>query len=183
MEKRKNQSKALKVTVILAMLAAISIISGKYLAIRGGDVLRFSLENMPIIFAGMAFGPIAGLSVGAVADLVGCIMVGYTINPVVTLGAAAIGLVSGVTYPLLKKTRMHPTLITAVTVFFAHLIGSLLIKTPGLAAYYDMPFGILLLWRTLNYAVVGVIDGAVVHILLKNKGIRMQIKEIGGKVE
>lgn len=181
----KNQSNLnrLKLIAVLAMLAALSIITGKYLAIRGGDVLRFSLENMPIIFAGMAFGPIAGLSVGVVADLVGCIMVGYTINPVVTLGAAAIGLVSGAAYSLLKKTRMHPTLITAVTVFFAHLIGSLLIKTPGLAAYFDMPFGILLLWRILNYAVVGVIDGAVVHILLRNKGIRMQIKEIGGKVD
>ena len=87
----------LKLTVILALLCAISIVAGKYLAIRGGDVMRFSLENMPVIFAGMAFGPVAGMLVGVVSDLIGCVLVGYTINPLVTVGAGAIGLVSGLT--------------------------------------------------------------------------------------
>ena len=86
----------LKITAALAMLAAVSIICGKYLAIRGGDILRFSFEDLPIIFAGISFGPIAGMLVGVVADLVGCVMVGYTVNPIVTLGAAAIGAFSGI---------------------------------------------------------------------------------------
>lgn len=180
MEKSKNN---LKITVILAMLVAISIICGKYLAISGGDIMRFSLENMPIIFAGMAFGPLAGGAVGLVADLVGCIMVGYTINPVVAIGAATIGVISGLIPSLLKRLTLHSRLITATTVFTAHLIGSVLIKTVGLAAYYDTPFPILLLWRILNYLIVGVVDGSIVHILLNNKGIRMQINKLGGDKE
>ena len=102
----KKLQKNLKLTVILALLCALSIVMGKYLAIRGGDVMRFSLENMPIIFAGIAFGPIAGAVVGAVADLVGCVMVGYTINPLVTIGAAAIGAVSGSLHLFLKKKSL-----------------------------------------------------------------------------
>jgi len=174
----KKELKSLKLTATLAMLVAISIILGKYLAIRGGDVMRFSLENMPIIFAGLAFGPVAGGLVGAVADLVGCVMVGYTINPTVTLGATIIGITSGILPILLKNTKLDLRIVTVISVAAAHLLGSVIIKTIGLAAYYEMPFGILMLWRLLNYAIVGALDGITVHILLNNKGIRMHLSRI-----
>ena len=176
-----KQAKNLRLTLILAMLTAISIVCGKYLAIRGGDVMRVSLENMPIIFAGMVFGPAAGALVGVVADLVGCIMVGYTINPVVTLGAGAIGLIAGGMPMLLKRARIEGTLETVITVAVAHLVGSVLIKTLGLSAYYDMPFIILMLWRVLNYAIVGALDGVLVHVIKRNKGISLQINRLKGE--
>ena len=175
-----KSSQKLKLTIILAMLSAISIICGKYLAIRGGDVMRFSLESMPIIFAGIAFGPVAGALVGLVADLVGCIMVAYTINPLVALGAASIGAVSGIVSRLVYKKVFDRRIATAVSVAAAHLVGSVIIKTIGLASYYDMPFFTLLLWRVLNYIIVGAIDGVVVHILLHNKGVRNQLRGLGG---
>lgn len=171
---------SLKITVALAMLSSISIICGKYLAIPGGEVMRFSLENMPIILSGMAFGPIEGIAVGAVADLVGCIMVGYTINPLVTLGAAAIGAISGLLPMLMRKVSIKPLISTSLTVAAAHLVGSVIIKTVGLAAYYSMPFGILLLWRLLNYLIVGTLDGLIVHLLLSSKGIKSQISKLRG---
>ena len=176
----KRMSKSLRVTVILSMLAAISIICGKYLAINGGEVMRFSLENMPIIFAGMAFGPAAGAIVGVVADLVGCLMVAYTVNPLITLGAAAIGAISGVIPSLLIPVLKDKRLITVITVAASHIIGSVLIKTVGLAAYYDMPLIVLMLWRMLNYVIVGIIDGIVVHILINHKGIKSHISDMNG---
>ena len=174
----KKVQNSLKITVVLAFLTALSIILGKYLAIRGGDVMRFSLENMPIIFAGMVFGPWAGVLVGAVADLIGCLMVGYTINPVVTLGAAMIGAISGCYHFLTRKTKLSPLVSTVIVVGASHIVGSLIIKTIGLAAYYSMPFGILLLWRLLNYAIVGALDGMVVYVLLNNKGVKMQLSHL-----
>lgn len=174
-------SKNLKITVILAMLSAISIILGKYLAIRGGDVMRFSLENMPIIFAGIAFGPVAGVLVGLVSDLIGCLMVGYEINPLVALGASIIGLVSGIMPIFLKKAKLDRRIVILITVSAAHIVGSVIIKTIGLASYYDMPFIVLLGWRVLNYIIVGGLDGAVVYALLKNKEIDSHIKSLGGE--
>lgn len=176
-----KSSKNLRLIIALSMLTAISIICGKYLAIRGGDVMRFSLENMPIILAGMVFGPVAGGLVGAVADLIGCIMVGYTINPIVTLGATAIGLISGGMPMLLKKTKINDLWITVITVATAHIIGSVLIKTLGLSAYYDMPFIILMLWRMLNYAIVGALDGVLVQVIKNNKGVKIQIDRLRGE--
>lgn len=173
-----KRQKSLRITIILALMVAISILMGKYLAIRGGDVMRFSLENTPIILSGIAFGPGAGALVGLVADLVGCIMVGYTINPLVALGAVAIGLISGFVPRILAKININGKIQLAITVAVAHLVGSVVIKTLGLAAYYDMPLVILMLWRVLNYLIVGALDGIVVHILLSRKEIDKQIKEL-----
>lgn len=177
----KNQLKNLKFVAALAMLAAISIVCGKYLGINVGEFMRFSLESMPIIFAGIAFGPVAGAAVGIIADLVGCVMVGWMPIPWVTVGAAVIGVVSGGINILLKKSTLPSWLKTAIVVFSAHLMGSVLIKTIGLADFYHMPYIVLMLWRMLNYLIVGIIDGTIIYILMKNKGIRIQIKEFGGK--
>ena len=85
----------LKVMVCVALFVAMSIVCGKYLAIGVGNVLRFSFENMPIILSGLMFGPVVGIFAGVAADIVGCVLVGYALNPIVTIGAAAVGGVSG----------------------------------------------------------------------------------------
>jgi ECF transporter S component (folate family) len=175
---KKSKAMPLKVVAMLAILSAISIILGKYLAIRVGDVLRFSFENLPIIFAGMVFGPVAGVLVGVVADLIGCLMVGYTINPIVTLGGAAIGAVSGIlSFIFTKIAKVHPAVKVITTVLISHLLGSVVIKTFGLAVFYDMPFIILMLWRLLNYVIVGALEGVVLFLLLKNKAISNQVSK------
>ena len=174
----KNVTYPLKLTASLAMLAAISIICGKYLAIRGGDILRFSFENLPIIFAGLAFGPVSGVLVGVVADLVGCVMVGYTINPIVTIGAAAIGGTAGICGFLLRKIGIKSVFTTIISATAAHLIGSVIIKTFGLSAFYDMPLFVLMLWRLLNYVIVGAVEAVLLVALLGNREVYRLISSI-----
>lgn len=174
----KRSKSSLILTTSLALLSAISIIAGKYLAIPGGEVLRFSFENLPILFAGIAFGPISGALVGAVADLVGCVLVGYTINPAVTAGAVSIGLIGGACALLLKAARLPLSLRVAVSVSLAHIVGSVIIKTIGLAVFYSMPLGVLMLWRLLNYLIVGAVEGFILYALLKNKLIVGQVDSV-----
>lgn len=160
---------SLRVLVFAAVLVAMSIVCGKYLAIRGGDILRFSFENLPILLAGMMFGPVVGAVVGVAADLIGCLLVGYTINPIVTVGAAMIGLVSGLLYRITSRLPYFARLLLAVGV--AHLLGSVVIKTVGLSAFYDMPVIVLMLWRLLNYLIVGALEYGLIYPILKNKAI------------
>ena len=61
---------------------------------------------------------------------------------------------------------------------FAHIIGSVVIKTVGLAVYYDMPIFLLMAWRLLNYLVIGALEGALIYALLKNPAIKSQISSI-----
>lgn len=172
---KKKQKRALRVTVTLSLLVAISIVCGKYLAISGGEILRFSFENLPIIMAGMLFGPAAGVLVGVVADLVGCVLVGYTVNPLVTMGAAAIGFLSGFMWMLLKRGSIPYVFRIILTVLVAHLVGSVFIKTLGLAAFYAIPVWALMLWRLLNYLLVGSVEGILLFFMMKNKLLTRQL--------
>lgn len=152
-----------------AVLIAMSIVCGKYLAIRGGDILRFSFENLPILLAGILFGSVAGAAVGVAADLLGCVLVGYAVNPLVTLGAALIGLAGGLVWRFGKKLP-HPIRVS-LTVGVSHLLGSVLVKTFGLAVFYSMSVWLLMLWRLLNYTIIGTAEAFLLTWILKNKAI------------
>ena len=182
MSKKENVKKSfavfgnLKVLVCAAIFVALSIVLGKFVPLVNFDVLRFSLENLPILMAGILFGPAVGAVVGGVADIVGCVLVGYTINPLVTLGAVAIGLVSGVcSYYIVSRFSL---LQIALSVGVAHLIGSVFIKSFGLAAFYDWPLWQLMLIRLVNYAILAVCETAVIYILLRNKGVYSQFEKM-----
>lgn len=157
--------------VTLSLLCAMSIVLGKYLAIPWGNILRFSLESAPILFAAFIYGPISALGVAIVSDLLGCLLVGYAINPLVTLGAAAIAIVSAVVFRLLRMLPLSARV--ALSAFSAHMIGSVVIKTFGLAVFYDIDFGVLMLWRLLNYLIVCLMDGSAVYLLLKSPVLRL----------
>ena len=174
--KKTRGGTAIKTLVALSALSAIGIILGKFLAFNVTEFMRFSLENISIIFAGIVFGPIEGLIVGAVQDLVGCLAVGYTINPIITLGCALTGCLSGLIYSLAKRVRFYPRVI--LSVIPAHLAGSVLVKTWGLSLFYSLPFVPTLLWRILNYVIVGSAEIIILSILLKSKRLLSEINKI-----
>ena len=166
MNTQKNAQRHLRALLLMSLFMALSIVFGKFLAFNAGEMIRISFENLPILFAGLVLGPVAGVTVAVGADLLGCLLVGYTINPIVTVGAAAIGLFGGLAAWL---TRALPlSLRVILTVCTAHLIGSVVIKTAGLAAFYGVSYPVLMLWRALNYLLVGTAEGALLFVLLKS---------------
>ena len=168
----------LRVSICLSALIALSIICGKYLAINLGQMLRFSFESMPIIFAGIVFGPVAGAIVGVIADLVGCLLVGYETIPLITVGAGVIGLLSGCIGLLFRKKEGYGIVKIILSTAISHLVGSVVIKTLGLAEFYAMPLYALLLWRLLNYTIIGVCEISILYFLLKNPNVRRAIDSI-----
>ena len=168
----------LKVITILALLAAISIVLGKFLAINIGESIRLSFENLTIMLAGILFGPIAGFITGLVADVLGCLLYGYALNPIITLGAASIGFFSGAFYKLFSN--INSTFNILLTIVISHIIGSILIKTIGLSVWYDLPFLVTLGWRALNYLIVSTAEFMLITILLKNNGFKSQINRLIG---
>ncbi len=166
-EKRK---KHLATLCAMSLLAAISIVCGKYLAIGVGEVLRFSFENLPILLAGILFGPVAGGVVGVLADLIGCLLVGYGINPFAMAGAALIGVLSGILWRIFVRLEtLSLPFCVILTVPVTHLIASVGVKTPGLSMWYDFPLGELYLWRLLNYAIIAAVECILLSVLVRNK--------------
>jgi dihydrofolate synthase/folylpolyglutamate synthase len=173
---KKHRGGAAKIPVTLSVLAAIGIILGKFLAFNVTDFMRFSFENTTIIFAGIVFGPVLGAVVGIVQDLVGCLAVGYAINPLITLGCATIGAVSGIVFRMIKRAPLPARI--GIATLLSHLAGSVLIKTLGLSLVYGSPFIVTMLWRLLNYAIVGFTEVVLLCFLLKSKQLLAQINKI-----
>ena len=188
MQTNKNEvsKKALfstRIVCFMGLMVALSIVLGKVLAFNIGDMIRFSLENLSIIFSGIALGPLGGLIVGVVSDLVGCLIVGYAINPYVTLGAALIGAVSGVAYKATSALSTLPRVIISVTL--SHTVGSIFVKTIGLAEFYlqeeQMSFLTLLGYRTVAYVLISIIECTIIYFLIKSKSIKAQLTKLIGK--
>lgn len=160
--------------VFAAILVAISV-TGKLFAINLGEMLRISYENLPIAMAGIIFGPFAGFVVGICADICGCLAVAYTINPIITLGAGAIGLVCG-TISLFAKNRFSPVWLIVSDVA-GHIVGSIIIKTIGIAIYYgaENGFWALMFTRVATYIPVVIFEIIIFVFLLTNKHINREL--------
>ena len=99
-----NQTKSLRNLTFCALLIAMSIVFSRALSISTG-FLRFNLGSLPVVLAAVLFGPAAGFAVGAIADIIGGVLAGYAINPLITLGAGAIGLFAGIGWCWLPLRR------------------------------------------------------------------------------
>ncbi len=158
----------LRILCAAALLTALSVVLGKYLAVST-PVFRFSLENLPILMAGIFFGPVIGGLVGVVSDLIGCALMSYTINPLITLGAALIGVVSGLIARLSTSGNrpLRPLMVCAAGMA-AHAVGSMTVKTVGLAVFAGTPIKTLL-WRIPLYLVIGAVECLLLVLLTRNK--------------
>ena len=117
--------------------------------------------------AGIFFGCGAGALVGGLADIVGCLIMGYTINPIITLGSMAVGFV----YKSLRSTVTDQKLKFAISIMTAHVIGSMIVKSIGLYVYYHYDISILLL-RVPLYLVIGSLETTIIYLLSKHSAVK-----------
>lgn len=163
-----KSKKIIRLITNMAMMTALSIVIGifcKSVLNFGGGLFRITFENLPIILTGIVLGPIAGGTVGLCSDLVSYLLTGqaYPLNPIVTLGAVAIGILSGVVakYVVRKKGKLQIILSGMI----AHVVGSMIIKPIGLYQFY----GMLVLWRIPLYLVIAPIEILILCLLLQSK--------------
>jgi len=171
----KNQKSGLrnvKVLTTAAMLGALSVVIGifcKNFLNFGNGLFRVTFENFPIIMSGILFGPIVGAVTGIVSDMVSYFLStqSFAISPIVTLGAALVGAVSGIVsnYVIKKKSTFR----IIMSVLAAHAVGSLIVKTFGIYAYYNMSYGMLLLYRLPTYALIIAIESFFLCLIFRHK--------------
>ena len=168
-----------KILAVAALFAAISFICGKFLAFSVGDTIRFSFENLPLILVGILFGPTVSAITAIAADIIGCLLRGYAINPILTFAAAFIGFFAGLIFDLFKKQKL--TIRTTLAVGFCHLFGSVILKTVGLSVWFSYPFFLTLMSRTVNYIIVFAAELPILILLLQNKQLMSLIAKITGE--
>ncbi len=160
--------------VTLSMFMALSIVFGKFLIIPIGDSIRISFENLPLILAGMLYGPVAGIITAVCADLLGCFLRGYNIIPLITVAAGIIGLISGLLRKFIKgNSYIKLLLITLPT----HIIGSMVLKSVALYITYGQPWQILVL-RIPIYLATAAIEAYIIYVFYRKN----LMKHLGGKL-
>ena len=156
-----------------ALLVAMSIVFSRVLSISTGFV-RFNLGSLPVLLAALLFGPWAGFAVGAVADMIGGVLAGYAINPLITLGAGAIGLVAG--YAWQKLPNLRTGLRLQISVLLGHFVGSMVINSLALRIFYGYAWSVLLT-RIPNAIVLAAVNTVLLRILLENRSLMKLAKK------
>ena len=139
-KKRDKKWSGVQILTLSAMLMAVSVIIGMICKnfMTFNIYYRFTLENLPVIFAGLTFGPMTGAVVGAGADIISCLCsTNPALNPVITIGAVAVGFCAGIVPKyLIKKPGMRQIVLAEI---LAHLIGQVGIKSLGKIFMLGMP--------------------------------------------
>lgn len=159
--------------VTLAMLMSLSFILGKFLQIPIGDSIRISFENLPILLAGIIYGPVAGMITGVLADLLGCFLKGYAIIPLITIAAGVIGFLAGLMRRLIRGNSYISILLIALV---PHITGSMIIKSIALNLAYGQPWAILAI-RIPIYIVTAAAEAFLIYTIYRKN----LMKHLGGK--
>ena len=165
----------IKKIALAALFTALSVLIGlvckQYFTF---GAIRITFDNLPVILAGVFLGPVYGGVVGAAADLITAPITG-SVNPFITLGAAAIGVVSGVMLRyVIKKKSYYAVLIGVLS---AHTVGSMIIKSFGLWYFYGYAIQLCLL-RIPVYIGISLAEAYIIYILYKNKGISSRLERM-----
>ena len=168
---------ALKRLTLGAMLAAMSVVIGmfcKSFLNFGGGLWRVTFENLPIILAGVFLGPVTGGMVGIVSDLTSYLLSPqiYPPNLIVTLGAFAVGMVSGLMARFILRERSTKQI--ALSAAAAHVIGSMIIKPIGLFQFYQWA----VLVRIPLYLVIAPLEIMLLCLLWRQKSFRKLFEKI-----
>ncbi len=175
MKREYRKSHIIKICVC-AMLVGISVVIGmvcrEFLNLT--STIRITFENLPVIISGILFGPVYGMVCGTCTDLLSSVITGQNINPIITVGALSVGLVSGFVFKLLKKTNIRDSVKNVLTCVSAHVVGCLFIKTFGLYLYYfsSNSFWYLFGVRFLVYLFICTVECIMISLILKNKYIK-----------
>ena len=169
----KNTKNSTRTLTVLALLIAMSIVFSRVLSISTGFV-RFNLGSLPVLLAGIVFGPGAGFAVGALADIIGGILAGYAINPLIALGAASIGLVGGWLWQTLHTLRLGQRLLLSVVA--AHVVGSIVINSLALRIFYGYAWSVLAA-RIPNALVLTAVNTVLLRLLMENKAVMAAVKK------
>ncbi len=141
----------LRTLIILALLAALGAVFSAFLSIElapaGSKLVEISLTPVPVMLAGVLFGPLAGALVGFVADTAGFFMGPPTgpYNPVFSVSMALFGVIAGLFY--IKSQKNSAWRMTTMTVV-AQVVCSVILNTAFLCIFYPKYFALFAILPT-----------------------------------
>ena len=151
----KNSSKTywnVKTLVFMALLVAVHLVLTRVFVIELG-AYRISVGSVATILAGIWLGPAAGGVCGLAADLIGCFMKGYAVNPFITIAAILWGVLPGLAKPLFtKRKKVGKAVGIVVSIVVTAIFSSLIFTTARLVIFQGYNFYAIIPGRLLQFA-------------------------------
>lgn len=156
-----------KSVVYCAVFAALAVILSRFLGFHVGETMRISIEAVPMVLAGIFFGPIPGALVGFIADFVGCMFSPFGFNPMLIAPPILYGLFGGLFRPLLAgKTNLWTLLLTMLTPV---VLGSVLLQSLLMGQIYGKGFWYFFSSRSIEYSIKLVVEVIILQVLFGTK--------------
>ena len=163
-----------KMLAVLGVLIALEIVIAQFVTFRPSQSIKLSLDFVPVVVVGFLYGPVPGMIVSILADVLGAFI--FPVGPYFpgfTVTAALTGLLYG---SLLHSDRSLSRVALAVCV--QQWVLSLLLNTYWLHILYGMPYVPTLLGRlpqccimTAVQLILIPITGRTVESVRKRAGI------------
>ena len=117
----------------ISLLSAVCVLLNTFTFTMPGSSYAISLTYIPTFLAGFYFGPFAGILVGTVGDVLGCIIwpKGPWI-PLITLASALMGVIPG----LVRYLPFHEKVLLVISFLVTFVVCSLGVNTYALWITY-----------------------------------------------
>ena len=166
-----------KTMAYCALLAALSVVLARLIVPMPNAFTRFSIEAVPVVLAGLLFGPLAGGMVGFSADLVGCLFSGFGYNPIFCVPPVLYGVCAGLFRRQVAKNNSLVWLV--VSIIIPAVFGSILYQSaalsyiyrydPKVAGSFMQGMIFFLSTRSVQFAVTLVVDVIIIYSLLETR--------------
>ncbi len=140
-----------KTLVFMGLLVAMQLVLGRVLVLDLGPN-RVTVSSVCTILAGLWLGPVAGGVCGLCADIIGCFIKGYAVNPLITVAAILWGVLPGLIKPMyIQKGKLGKTVGICISVVLTGAASSLVFTTAGLVLLLGYNFYAIMPGRLLQF--------------------------------
>lgn len=157
-----------KKLVFIGLFVSISIILTRVFSFYPLPTVRVSFGDIPIMLAGIVFGPAVGAVTGALADLTGVFLfpapTGVSFFPGFTLSKILVGTIPALIY---KHSKGASLTRVAISVIPTEIVCSLFLDTLWLSILYNKGMLILLPARIVSRAMITIAEIPVIYVLFE----------------
>ena len=153
MQKNKKMTWDTRTLVFLGLLVAMHIVLVRLVVIDLGSY-RITIGSVCTILAGLWFGPVAGGVSGLISDVLGCILKGYAINPLITVAAILRGVIPALMRPLMTGSKVKKTGMLWLSVVVTSILATLVFTTAGLVLLLGYNFYAIMPGRIVQWAIM-----------------------------
>ena len=158
--------KRIQLMIRMALLVALQVVLSQWLSITTAQI-KIGFSFIPMAIAGVLCGPVGGMAVGGVADLLGATLFPLgPFHPGFTLSTALKGLVFGL---LLKEKGIESSKRIAFAVVFNGIVISLALNTLWIHQLFGTPYLVLLGGRAVQELILIPVQFVILRLLGRGK--------------